>query len=150
MRSTSTACWYAFASILLRRHDDDGMQHIMYNEQQQPFCRPAQVECQPQGPIVAKVVAYRASGGGFLSLALESVAGSGRIVNVELRSSLMVSALLLVQYPGLTFILHVHAFACVLKVVVFLNDKAAAVHGTPAGPSCMIRGRHDRDTLAHL
>jgi len=86
------ACRYAFASILLRRHADDGMQDILYNEQRQPFCRPAQVECQPQGPIVAKVVAYRASGGGFLSLALESVAGSGRITNVELRSSLTVCA----------------------------------------------------------
>jgi len=48
---------------------------------------------------VAKVVAYRASGGGFLSLALESVAGSGRITSVELRSSLTVCASAFARSP---------------------------------------------------
>lgn len=51
-----------------------------------------QVECRPDGPIVVRVATYRPTAGGFLSLSLFNVAGSGAISGVELRSSPSVSA----------------------------------------------------------
>ena len=41
----------------------------------------------PPGPIQVEIVNYRASGGGFVAVALESIAGDAGIQSVELRAS---------------------------------------------------------------
>lgn len=42
------------------------------------------VACQPVDPITIHVDAYRVSGGGWLRLALKSVAGDGQVTSIEL------------------------------------------------------------------
>jgi hypothetical protein len=46
-----------------------------------------QVACQPSGPIEVEVLRSRQDLGGYIALALQSVAGNGRIAGVDLRPS---------------------------------------------------------------
>ena len=46
-----------------------------------------QVECAPPDTIVVNVDTFRQSGGGFIRLDLQNVAGSGAIRSVELRQA---------------------------------------------------------------
>lgn len=46
-----------------------------------------QVDCAPPGDIVIDVNTFRSSSGGYIRLALESVAGDGGLESVELREA---------------------------------------------------------------
>lgn len=55
-----------------------------------------QVACQPPGNLQPQITEYRAGNGGYLKLALQSVAGNGDLVTVEVKGSSQVSTTLVV------------------------------------------------------
>lgn len=69
---------------------------IPYSIFQQSFTNPSagvatvrfrQAECSPPNPIILDVDTFRPTLGGYMRLALQSVAGSGAVASVEIRQA---------------------------------------------------------------